>query len=127
MNIIVNSKEYPLQWGMGALEIYCDLMDCDLDGLAMIEDKSKPLLMQKAIQALIFAAVKNGCEVNEQECDLSLPKLRVALDDMEQSSFQGIMDDFINSKYLGKTLREHLFGDVVVQKKSKKPSPSVKQ
>lgn len=112
VNEKVIEKHYPLQWGMGALEIYCDLMECDLDGLGMIDDASNALQMQKAIVALIYAGIKNGCEVNELEFDVTLPKLRVCLDDMEQAKFKAIMDDFANSKYLGKTLREHLYGEL---------------
>lgn len=108
----VIEKQYPLEWGMGALEIYCDLMECDLDGLGMIDDTSKPIQMQKAIVTLIYAGIKNGCEVNELEFDVTMPKLRVCLDDMEQAKFKAIMDDFANSKYLGKTLREHLYGEI---------------
>ena len=126
MQIIINDKEYPLHWGMGALEIYCDIMECDLDGLGMIDDQAKPLQMQKAIVTLIYAGIKNGCEVNEVPFDLSMPKLRVYLDDLAQDKFKAIMDDFADSKYLGKTLRQHLYGDVVVDEPNNKKKAKAK-
>lgn len=126
MTITINNVEYPLQWGMGALEIYCDTMDCDLDGLSLIEDKLHPLLMQKAIVALVYGGVRNSCEINDLECKVTIPKLRHALNELPQEQFKAIMDDFINSKYLGKTLREHLFGNVDPEKKSNENSESEK-
>lgn len=107
MEITVQGKSYPLQWGMGAIEIYCDMMDCDIDGLSMVESGS-PLEMQKAISTLVFAAAKNGCEVKDVTFDLTMPKLKARLDEMEQEKFGEIMQDFTNSKYLGKTMLEHL-------------------
>lgn len=130
MQITINDNEYPLQWGMGALEIYCDIMGCDLDGLGMVDDASQPLQMQKAIVTLIFASIKNGCDVNDQPCLLTSAKLRVYLDELPQDKFKAIMDDFTNSKYLGKTLREHLFGPLQTEeviKKKPSRSPSVKR
>lgn len=126
VNEEVVEKHYPLQWGMGALEIYCDLMECDLDGLGMIDNTANPLQMQKAIVALIYAGIKNGCEVNDVEFDVTMPKLRVCLDDMPQENFKAIMDDFANSKYLGKTLRQHLYGDIVPEDTNTKKKTKVK-
>jgi len=122
MTITVNEKEYPLQWGMGALEIYCDLMECDLDGLGMIDDQAHPLQMQKALVALIYSAIKNGCDVNDTDCDVTMAKLRVAIDEMPQEQFTAYMDDFANSRYLGKSVRDHLYGSLTpatTQKKTK--------
>jgi hypothetical protein len=127
MQITINEVEYPLQWGMGALEIYCDLMECDLDGLGMVEDRTKPLQMQKAISTLVYAGIKNGCEVNDIDCQLTMAKLRVYLDDAPQEQFEAIMKDFADSKYLGKTIRQHLYGDLVVEETDKKKAKPAKR
>ncbi len=107
MEITVQGKNYPLQWGMGAIEIYCDMLECGIEGLSMV-DSGTPLEMQKAISTLIFAAAKNGCDVYDIPFDLTMPKLKARLDEMEQEKFAEIMADFTNSKYLGKTRLEHL-------------------
>lgn len=130
MQITIKDNDYPLQWGMGAIEIFCDMMGCDLDGLNMVENKENPLQMQKAITTLIYAGIRNGCEVNDKQCLVDMPKLRVYLDELPQEGLNAIMDNFINSKYLGKTLREHLFGPLQTEeviKKKPSRSPSVKQ
>lgn len=124
MTITINDKEYLLQWGMGALEIYCDTMECDLDGLSMIEDTTKPLQAQKALVALISAALKNGCDYRGEAYTLPPAQLKVYLDEAPQEKFTEIMDDFANSRYLGKTVREHLYAGLNVDNSKKKENPS---
>jgi len=128
MQITILNKEYPLQWGMGAIENYCDMMECDIDGIAMIADRTDIIKNQRAIAVLILSAVKNGCDVYDEVFDVSLPKLRVAIDEMPQEKLQGILNDFENSKFFGKTMLEHLTGTVPATpaKKKTKTSASAK-
>lgn len=124
MRITVNNNDYLLQWGMGAILQYCDDMDCDLDGLGLVEQTGKE--GQKALFCLVMAALKNGCKFENKACDINEAHLMAAIDNMPQEDFQAILNDFIDSKYQGKTIRQHLYGDVPVvaaenKKKAKTP------
>lgn len=118
MNITVNSKEYPLHWGMGCIQIYCDTMECDIDGLSLIDSAPTEIKKIQAITTLILSAVQNGCEINRVPFDITYRDLQVSLDEMPQDEFTSIMTDFTKSKYLGKTIEEHLLGDVDDKKKA---------
>jgi hypothetical protein len=117
MNITIQDKEYPLQWGMGAIEIYCDKMECDIDGLSLIDVAPTERERLKAITTLIHAAVLNGSEVFGQPCNVTYRQLQAALDDMPQEDFREIMDDFTRSKFLGKTVMEHMLGTAPEEQK----------
>lgn len=127
MRITVNNNDYLLQWGMGAILQYCDDMGCDLDGLSLVEQPGKE--GQKALFCLIMAAIKFGCKYENKVCEINEAQLMVAINDMDQESFQDILNDFIDSKYNGKTIREHLYGNVQVEPEGgkKKTKPSKRQ
>lgn len=110
MNITINDKEYPLSWGLGAIEIYCDAMGCDIDGLSMVEDTSRPVVMQKALVTLVQAALKNAQEIEGKTLDLSYRQLQNYLSEVDQNVFKSILDDFVKSRYMGKTVGEYIFG-----------------
>jgi len=126
MNITIKDKNYRLVWGMGAIEIYCDTLECDLDGLAMIEDVSQPLKQLKAMLTIVYAAIKNGCEIDNVECDVTYRQLQEWLDQAEQGTADNIMQDFAQSKIFGKTLSEYFQTQPEETGKVKKKSASVK-
>jgi len=122
MKLSINDKEYGLQWGMGAIEIYCDSMGCDIDGLdkVFVINKEQP----KAIVNLILAALRNWCELNDETLAVNYRQLQAWLDEAPQDQFKSIMDDFKASKYFGRTIAEYVLGDV--DDSPKKKSRSVK-
>lgn len=119
MNLTINNKEYGLQWGMGAIELYCDAMNCDIDGIDMVTTVCRE--QPKAIVTLILSALRNYAELHNQTLDVSYRQLQVWLDESEQKTFNEIMENFKNSKYFGKTIAEYLFGQVA------DPTPSLKK
>lgn len=110
MRITVNNNDYLLQWGMGAILQYCDDMDCDLEGLDLIT--ANTVQGQKALLCLVMAAIKNGCKFEGKVCDINESHLMAAVDEMPQAKWDGILNDFVDSKYQGKTIRERLYGDL---------------
>lgn len=107
MTITINNKDYRLVWGMGAILIYCDKLECDLDGLAMIEDISKPLQQLKAILTIAYAAIQNGCEIDNRPLDVSYNQFQEWLDKADQNTANKMMVDFGQSQIFGRTLSEH--------------------
>lgn len=127
MQITIKDKKYDLSWGMGAIELYCDSMDCDIDGLIYIDDNTNLKRKQKAITVLILAAIQNGCELGDIPFDVSYRQMQQALSDMDQLIFNAIIEDFIKSRYFGKTVSEYFFGIVpATGEPVKKKSRSVK-
>lgn len=120
MKLLINDKEYGLQWGMGAIELYCDAMDCDVDGLDMVTTVGRN--QNRAIVTLILASIQNYSELNGTIFDITYRQLQAWLDEAPQETFKSIMEDFKASKYLGKTVAEYIFGtipqDAPVKKKS---------
>jgi len=126
MKLKIEGTEYGLQWGMGAIEIYCDKMDCDLEGLDKIITINRH--QAKAITSLILSAIENWCEINDITCNISYRKLQAFLSELDQSEYTAIMEDFSKSKYLGKTIRYYFSGEdePVNTTTQKKSSPSAK-
>ena len=124
MQITINDKAYSLQWGMGAIEIYCDSMNCDIEGLdkVFILNKDQP----KAIVSLILAALKNAAELKDETLDVSYRQLQAWLDEADQEIFKEIMKDFKASKYFGRTIAEYLLGEPSEESAIKKKSRLVK-
>jgi len=120
MKLKIEGTEYGLQWGMGAIEIYCDRMGCDVDGLDKAIFSDKEIEKQKAITTLILAAIQNYCELHEIEFNLSYRKLQQYLSDAPQNTFNEIINDWKKTMYLGKTIGEWYFGEAPVDDPKKK-------
>jgi len=125
MKLKIEGAEYGLQWGMGAIEIYCDRIGCDVDGLDKAIFSDKEIEKQKAITTLILAAIQNYCELHEIEFDLTYRKLQQWLSDAPQNTFNEIINDWKKTMYLGKTIGEWYFGEAPADVPKKK-SASVK-
>jgi hypothetical protein len=115
MNITIQDKEYPLQWGMGAIEIYCDLTGYEsiasLDRIFGVDEAGNiisDIEQQKAFRTFVFAAIKNGCEVYKKVCDVNYYQVSAAIDEMEQETANLIVESFRASKLNGRTVGEIL-------------------
>lgn len=100
------NQNYPLQWGLGAVEIYGELMGGgieQLDLLLMPNNRNT-----KAIVSMIFAGAKNYAETEDLEFDLTYRKVQAALDSSHGNSVTEIIDDFLRSKYIDQTWLEML-------------------
>ena len=96
------------QFGLGAVEEYCNLMECDMVGLDMIATVCPE--QPKAITSIVYAGLKNYAELNDKEIDFTYRKVQHWLDEAEQDTFSKIMEAFSSSKMFGKTLSEHFGG-----------------
>lgn len=126
MQITINDKKYHLNWGLGAIEIYCDTLDCDIDGLSYLGDNTNLVRKSKAITTLFLAGVQNACELGNKDFDVTYRQMQNWISEAEQKTFDSVFEDFMKSRYFGKTVSEHIFGVVPVEEPTKKKSRSVK-
>lgn len=121
MKITLKDKDYQLEWGMGALEIYCDNMHCDLLGLDMVLVPNRE--QNKAVVTLIAAAIENGLALQEppQEMDVTYRQLQKFLDDAPQATLTKIMEDFRKSKYFGVTMEDYLLSTMGEEEETSAP------
>lgn len=123
MKLKINQKEYGLQWGMGAIEIFCDTMDCDIDGLEKAITSEKSIDKLKAINNLSLAAIQNWCELNNVDFDLSYRQFQNWLSDQPQETGNSIIENWKASKIAGKTIAEYYFGELPPDTDIKKKQP----
>jgi hypothetical protein len=116
MKINIGGKERGLQFGLGAIEIYCETMFCDLLGLDMIGKFG--MEQARAIGTLIYAALANYADLNDEPIDFNVRKVQSWIDDLPQSDFEAIMEDFRKSKFLGKSLEDHFAASTEVGNES---------
>lgn len=105
MKINFGGKERGFQWGMGCLEKYCDLMDCDVEGIALFTYDNRQQI--KAASSLLLAGMLNYSELNDEAIDYSYAKVQSWLDEAPQETWDQIVADFIKSKYLGRTIEDY--------------------
>lgn len=105
MKINFGGKERGFQWGMGCLEKYCDLMDCDMEGLILFTYNNKAQI--KAATSLLLAGMLNYSEINDEAIDYNYSKVQLWLDEAPQDTWTAIVNDFVKSKYLGKTIEDY--------------------
>lgn len=129
MNLKINGKTYPLEWGTLAYEIYCDKLDCDLADMNNHLATEKIIDRTRAITNLTLAAIENGCDSNSVEFDLTYRDLVKWMDMQPQEIAHAIVEDWKKSYYFGKTVAEYFFGETEVAVDSntnKKKRPSAK-
>lgn len=112
MKLTINNKEYPLIWGMGCFELFCDAMSCELEDIDKALNPSPE--QNKYLVNLILAAVKNGAEIESayEPFSVSYKQLQRFLDESPKTTLAEIMEDFKASKYLGQTIAEYLYDEV---------------
>lgn len=130
MKLKIKGKEYQLEWGMRAIEIYCDKMDCDIDDIDIHLASTKLIDQMRAINNLTLAAIQNGCENSSPkvEFDVSYNDYLSFLDNNPEDTSTKIIEDWKQSYFFGKKVAEHFFGQVeeTDSKKPKKKIASVK-
>lgn len=106
MTIKYKDKEYPLQWGLGCVEIFCDGMNSGLDALDLAFYPNKDTT--KAVTMLIYSAAKNYAETENLSFTLTYRQMQACLTEMDQLEFEEIKTDFLKSKYLGESWLDRL-------------------
>lgn len=134
MNLEINGKEYPLQFGMGAIEMYCDKMDCDVDDIDTHMGSSNKVNQLRAINNLTLCAIQNGCELAKPEIkfDVTYREFQAWLDEQPTSTINNIISHWKDTKTLGVKVSEYYdneFSEEIegeAKKVTKKKSQSAK-
>jgi hypothetical protein len=121
MKISINDKEYGLSWGLGAIEIYCDKHDCDLEDIDLHIGSIKAIDRLKALNNLTLAAMQNYAEINGLEFAMGYRDFQEWLNDQPQTIGDAIINDWKASKLMGKTIAEYYFGEVPEASEPVKP------
>lgn len=108
MKFNIGGKERGVQFGMGAIQIYCDEMDCDVEGLNHITGGKRQF---KAIASIVFGGLSNHCNLNDELIDFNPNTVSSWIDEMSQEDYNSLMGHFKNSKVFGKSIQQH-FNDV---------------
>lgn len=108
----IGGKKRGIQFGMGAIEIYCDTLGCDLEGLDWIFSGDKRML--KAMPVLVFAGLTNYEELKDEGAEetFSVRKVQSWLDECTPEEYTQIIDIWKKSKYMGKTIEQYYFQSV---------------
>lgn len=125
MKLKILNHEVKFQWGLGAFEICCDALELSLDEV----ERGVLLGDQKIMFRLAYSAIQNACEIDEVEVPFNFRKFQAWLDEADEGTATKIMEDYRNSKYLGKTVMDYyeaFSGNKQTGKDSKKKSPSGK-
>lgn len=113
--IEIGGKERPIQFGCGAITIYCDTLDCDLEGLDDIFMGGVKSI--KAIPVLVYAGLKNAAELayelhGTKPDKITLAQVREWLDRTPASVQKEVIDAFKRSYFMGRTIEQYYLGDV---------------
>lgn len=107
MKLTVKNKEYGLSWGMGAWELVCDKLGCDMFAIELGVLTND----QKYLNHMAYAAIRNWCKINEDDEDAEPDfSYRVFLDWMDnapQEIADKIADSFMKSMFKGRTMEAH--------------------
>lgn len=127
MKLTINEKEFPLQWGFGAIEMFCDTLDCEVADIDKAFTPGKDQI--RFLTTLIHCALKNGADVENyfDAFEVSYRQLQKFLDDAPQDTVANIIEDFKKSKYLGKTVAVHMFGELEEAETGNPEEDSVKK
>lgn len=127
MNLKINGKNYPLVWGMGCFEIFCDAMGCELEDIDKALNPNRD--QNKYLLNLILAALKNGAELESSydPFEVTYKQLQRFLDEADKSTLSAIIEDFKASKYLGLTIAEYLYDEVAEPVEEPKKGPLKKK
>lgn len=108
----IKDKDYPLQFGMGCIEMFCDTLDCGIEDLEKAINPGRDQI--KYFTTLVHCALKNGSDVESiyDDFEVSYREVQKAIDDMNPEDLKAIGDAFMASRYFGKTMAEHLLGEL---------------
>lgn len=110
MQLTINNTPITLIFGTGAFEDCCDRLDLSLVDLDLLEAENE----QKFLNEITFSALRNGADINGQAFDLTYKQFVHWLDQEPQETAKKIMDAYMDSKYLGKTMRDH-YNDLIAR------------
>lgn len=103
MQLSIKGKDYRLVWGTGCFEDFCDRLGVSLIDIDMMMAENQ----SKTLNQLTYSALRNGSDIDDADFSIKYSAFTEWLDNEPQSVGTAIMEDYLSSKYLGKTMQEH--------------------
>lgn len=100
MQLEIEGNKWKLVWGLGAFENLCNTLNIslqDIDVAIVTNDTA-------VVHRLAYCALENGAEIEDKELDFNYKKFLAWLDEQSEETAKDIIDDFMKSKFLGKTV-----------------------
>lgn len=104
MDLKIKNVKRQLVWGSGAFEVLCSdtgMSLKEIDIAILSNDRN-------VLNRLLFSALKNGAEFSDQLIDFNYKFFLKWLDDQPEKLGIDIENDFLKSKYKGKTMQDRL-------------------
>lgn len=102
MQLNIKGKDWKLVWGTGAFEQACNELDMSF------EELNEALFTGNVSIGNRFAycALQNGAEIEDKTLDFNYKTFLAWFDEQEEGIGMEISNDFLKSKYLGKTMED---------------------
>lgn len=118
----IGGKQRGLDFGLLAIEYYCDALGRDIEALDDIFLGDKPEIERlRSVSTLVWAAMVAHSELSRKEIDFTLAQVKQWVGDLDIEVFNAILEDFKKSKYMGKTIESYYFAPIEGEQEEKKP------
>jgi len=121
MILKIKEQDRPLSWGTGAAENVQNELGISLQDLEFAIMTNETAVLNK----LTYAALQNAAEINDADLDFNYKFFLDWLDNQDEKVAKDIMDDFLKSKMLGKTMQSRF--DEIIARLEALDSPETKQ
>lgn len=116
MQLTINGKVRKLVWGTGCFEDVCDRLGVSLVDLDILLAENE----SKTLNEITYSALRNGADIEDDVLDFNYKQFLAWLDEEAQGTGNAIMQDFLASKYLGKTMQDY-YNDLISRFEASEP------
>lgn len=104
MQLEINGNKVGLIWGLGCFEIAAEI----IDGVSTIDDVIFSVEDVSRMSRIAWAAIQNWCDCQSPAVDnpITLRAFQTWLDNEPEEVGTKITEDFLASKYQGRTMKE---------------------
>lgn len=110
LSLEIKDKSRKLIWGTGCFEDVCDRLGLTLSDLDVLMVENE----RKFLNEITFSALRNGAEIEDDVFELNYKQFTHWLDEAPQETGQKIMEDYLASKFLGKTMQDY-YDDIIAR------------
>ena len=110
LSLEIKEKSRKLIWGTGCFEDVCDRLGLTLSDLDVLMVENE----RKFLNEITFSALRNGAEIEDDVFELNYKQFTHWLDEAPQETGKQIMEDYLASKFLGKTMQDY-YDDIIAR------------
>lgn len=101
MQLEILENKVRLVWGLGCFEIAAELLKVDT-----VEDVIFSVGNTANMVRVAYAAIQNGCEIDGNEVPFNIRQFQHWLDEQPADVGEKIVENFMNSTYQGKVMKQ---------------------